>query len=91
MLGFFLEHFGATVHDILLVGGRLRRLATTCPIKLGLGEPLDDAARTLSTGAGVASRVSSHHREATSGAASSNSHEDENPCDSMPIATFDRV
>ena len=44
MLGLFLQHhLEAAAHDILLVGIGLRRLATASPIKLGLGEPLDDA------------------------------------------------
>ena len=44
MLGLFLQHhLEAAAHDILLIGIGLRRLATACPIKLGLGEPLDDA------------------------------------------------
>ena len=43
MLGLFLEHhLEAAAHDVLLVWIRVRRLATTHPIELGVGEPVDD-------------------------------------------------
>src|SRR5262249_18555407 len=43
MLGLFLEHhLEAAAHDVLPVWIWVRRLATTHPIELGLGEPVDD-------------------------------------------------
>ncbi len=43
MLSLLLEHhLEAAAHEVVLVGIRLRRLATACPIKLGLGELLKD-------------------------------------------------
>src|SRR4051794_41986217 len=43
MLGLFLQHhLEAAAHDVLLVGIRVRRLATAYPIEPGLGEPVDD-------------------------------------------------
>src|SRR3954454_15572994 len=43
MLGLFLEHhLEAAAHDVLLVGIWVRRLATTYPIELGLGQSVDD-------------------------------------------------
>ena len=43
MLGLFLEHhLEAAAHEVLLVWIWVRRLATTHPIELGLGELVDD-------------------------------------------------
>ncbi len=43
MLGLFLQyHLETAAYDVLLVGIRVRRLATAYPIEFGLGEPIDD-------------------------------------------------
>ena len=77
MLGLFLQHhLEAAAHDILLVGIRVRRLATAYPVELGLEESVDDtgivamrASRGASTSSsvGVASRVSPSFADASGG------------------------